>query len=1039
MLVLLFDILLLFCVLTGSALFSGVGHAVCTFMYGTFGYGCYLVIAALAYLGVWLIADKSIKLSIKSIVFLSLSALCLFCVFQAVSAYFIGIEVGSFGAFLADSYYSAQNGLSGYTCGGVISSLFVYPISKIMTYIGAYIVYAVLFIVFAVLSYMAIRADVNAKKVAKVKNVSSYKPAIEKKEDMPVSDDRPKEQEVYAENMRYQYPYPEQMPMEPAYAGAYPPVDDMGAEEYPNSQNTPAMQNSAPAKPKATAMGYSDNLMFDETSYFNHPIHSIENYYAGLGISGAPAVNTDGTLSSDYMSDGAPEQYENVNYIFGEQPILGTDDLEAASEQTHEAPRERAPRQSSIPVESVKPAEDETRETKDEPVRNFTRDTAVPEKTQPEPESKDFPRLSRRRDMDFENIVPDEQSSDVRGVTDKKNDNFVPERGRFTQDDINVASQDDDDDGFSDDFFSSRGRRVQDLFDDDYSEESEEEEPIDRFNVSDDDYLRPTSRSRAEDVRSSIFGDDAAFSETDEQPEIEEEPERPRVQINFPKGNEDEFMPPQKHDWKPYNPPSLDLLDTYNELGKTNAMEIEMNKAAIVDTLAEYKIDSEIMNVKIGCKVTRYDVMIKDKKNISNVMKYVNNIQFALKQPNINAYINYRMEAFSVEVPNRESGTIGLSSLLSDNSFINSKPGALVFGLGKTMESECKCLDITKMPHLLIAGTTGSGKSVCLNTLLVSLLYKYGPEDLRLILVDPKQVEFIAYDKLPQLMINEILHDVDKVIKALNWAIKEMERRYEVFSELSRKGIATKDINEYNSHVPEGEQKMCKIVIVLDEFGDLMMMAKKEIESRIVRLAQKARACGIHLILATQRPSVDVVTGLIKSNLPARICFKVNSFKDATTVFDKGGAEKLLGSGDMYFKLPDKADLERVQGCYISSDEVQRVTDYVKQHNETFFDQNASNFINAVKEEVAPSADDSASDDSKIDETYIRCLKACILSKSASVNMLQRKFGIGYMKACKIIDWMESMNYISQNVGSKPRSILLSMEEFISIYGDIED
>ena len=267
-----------------------------------------------------------------------------------------------------------------------------------------------------------------------------------------------------------------------------------------------------------------------------------------------------------------------------------------------------------------------------------------------------------------------------------------------------------------------------------------------------------------------------------------------------------------------------------------------------------YKISSEVANVTIGPSITRYDVIIHDKTNIKRSLGYRDAIAMELMKENVTAYLNYSKGALSIEVPNNKRSIVGLKSMLANSVFINSKKNSLTFALGKNVDGEVVCPDITKMPHLLVAGTTGSGKSICLSALLVSLLYKYGPEELRLILVDPKQVEFISYDKLPHLMINEIIYDVDKAIKALNWAIKEMERRYGLFKDMTEHGVATKNLDEYNAHLPEGEEKLPKIVVVLDEFGDLMLQAKKDIESRIIKLVQKARACGIHLILATQRP-----------------------------------------------------------------------------------------------------------------------------------------------------------------------------------------
>ena len=422
----------------------------------------------------------------------------------------------------------------------------------------------------------------------------------------------------------------------------------------------------------------------------------------------------------------------------------------------------------------------------------------------------------------------------------------------------------------------------------------------------------------------------------------------------------------------------------------------------------------------------------------------------ALKKENVNAYLNYSKGALSIEVPNSKRSVVGLKGMMQSTAYMNAKTNSLTFALGKNVEGACICPDITKMPHLLVAGTTGSGKSICLSSLLISLLYKYGPEELRFILVDPKQVEFISYDKLPHLMINEIIYDVDKAIKALNWAIKEMERRYTLFKEMTETGenakghvkVATKDINEYNSHLEEGLEKLPKIVIVLDEFGDLMLQAKKDIESRIIKLVQKARAAGIHLILATQRPSVDCITGLIKSNLPTRIGFKVGSFDDSRTIFDVGGAEKLLGRGDMYFRSAERPELMRIQGCFVDTPEVQRVTDFIKQHNETYFDQSVSDFINKVEEpEQTSSLAEGAesSEETKVDDTFIRALKYCVMSNAASVSMIQRRFPIGYIKACKIVDWMENMNYITKAEGSKSRKVLLSQEEFFNTYGDVDD
>jgi S-DNA-T family DNA segregation ATPase FtsK/SpoIIIE len=414
---------------------------------------------------------------------------------------------------------------------------------------------------------------------------------------------------------------------------------------------------------------------------------------------------------------------------------------------------------------------------------------------------------------------------------------------------------DDDDDVFSDDSFNSLGLRGGNDTPDSGERRRDNISPIPQEDVpiKEDKFDLPKNED--------IIANTPILKE--EKPAPEEKPK-------------EEEKP--KHVWKQYVRPTLDLLDDYPENNNVNTAEIEESKKIIVETLSNFRIASQIANVVVGPAITRYDVIIEDRTNIKNALKYKEAIAMALMKENVTAYLNYSKGAISIEVPNSTRTVVGLKGMLASSKFINSKPNTLTFALGKNVEGQVVCPDITKMPHLLVAGTTGSGKSICLSALIVSLLYKYGPEELRFILCDPKQVEFISYDKLPHLMINEIIYDVDKTIKALNWAIKEMERRYQLFKEMTEHGVATKNLTEYNAHLPEGEEKLPKIVIILDEFGDLMLQAKKEIESRIIRLVQKARACGIHLILATQRPSVDCITGLIKSNLPTRLGFKVNSY-----------------------------------------------------------------------------------------------------------------------------------------------------------------
>ena len=336
------------------------------------------------------------------------------------------------------------------------------------------------------------------------------------------------------------------------------------------------------------------------------------------------------------------------------------------------------------------------------------------------------------------------------------------------------------------------------------------------------------------------------------------------------------------------------------------------------------------------------------------------------------------------------------------------------------------------MPHLLVAGTTGSGKSVCLNVLLVSLLYKCSPEELRLVIVDPKRVEFSMFNNLPHLLIPEIISSSDKAINALNYLINEMEHRYELFEELY-----VKKLEEYNGteEVARGERpKLPYIVMVIDEMNDLMSSNKKEIEDRVTRIAQKARAAGIHLILATQRPSVDVITGTIKANLPSRIAFAVSSFIDSKTILDRVGAEKLLGKGDMLYYPQELPEPARIQCAFISNEELKNVIQFVKQNNECVFNEDAERQINKSNE--GNTTQSAGYDPNEVDSLMQDALKYVIEIGQASISKLQRHFALGFSRAGKIIDQMERLHYISPADGSKPRTVYITMDEYRQIYGE---
>lgn len=1055
MTILLFCFMLTVMLLTNRAIFMDFGGAICTFMYGTFGYASYFIVALLAYLGEWLVFEKKLKINLRCFILSALTVFMLFLLFHAVTT--AKYSMGSYGGYLAQCFNNASKGYKGYSFGGVISGIIVYPIAKGTTFIGAYVIFSLLTVACGVFAFLTLRSLVLGKLVARAH--SSAKETSSKEEEQSAQSGARVQtaDNLYSVNENHEI-------VTNVRQGEAPRSHTVGRAPAPKAEE--AKKNDDRFSPENlgrkilfqngefAAESYRRNMIYNEDSYFNHPVQNEGDYLRSFssnpsapadGQSAAQSANT--SYTSDYASqvENGGESDGTPSYVYGDEPVnnLGdrplyeekpnaddeyntyTVDENSSADYVEDAPdteispdfTEPAAPHSESNLYDLKSDEQPAviEPKREQPATDrFTpqADNPAPAPVEPKPEPVEPPKPAEK---------PRERGSSLFDLFSSSNPRLNSDRR--VEPDVSALSSDRN---------GRRDRSRENLFDDEEGGNlfSDQTPLVDRG-------MSTESGRTAERPAPERSVPERPVPETPARKPVAAEPKQPVEEAPKPVVEEK-----PKHVWKKYVRPSLDLLDDYPENTNVNTAEIEESKQIICDTLADYRIDSRISNVVVGPAITRYDVIIEDRTNIKNALKYREAIAMALMKENVNAYLNYSKGAISIEVPNSSRCVVGLKTMLASSTFLNSKPNSLTFTLGKNVEGQVVCPDITKMPHLLVAGTTGSGKSICLSTLIISLLYKYGPEELRFILVDPKQVEFISYDKLPHLMINEIIYDVDKAIKALNWAIKEMERRYQLFKEMTEKGIATKNLTEYNAHLPEGEEKLPKIVVILDEFGDLMLQAKKDIESRIIRLVQKSRACGIHLILATQRPSVDCITGLIKSNLPTRIGFKVNSFDDARCIFDIGGAEKLLGKGDLYFRSAENPELARIQGCFIDTHEVQKVTDFVKQNNETYFDQSVSDFINTVEEEptdVPADGGDMGGDTSKVDDTFIKALKFCVTSNQASVSMIQRRFPIGYMKACKIIDWMENMNYITQSEGSKPRKVLLSREEFIQRYGDVDD
>ena len=472
--------------------------------------------------------------------------------------------------------------------------------------------------------------------------------------------------------------------------------------------------------------------------------------------------------------------------------------------------------------------------------------------------------------------------------------------------------------------------------------------------------------------------------------------------------------------------PDISLLNINESNNTMSNQEIIKNGKIIEKTLDNFNMDCQITSINKGPVITCYELKPAPGIKLSRIVSLADNISMALGSSDI------RIEApipgktvVGIEVANKFKDSVGLREILESSEFVNSKSD-VPLTLGKDVEGNIIVESISDMPHLLIAGATGSGKSVCINTIITNILYKSSPNDVRLMLIDPKVVELSVYNGIPHLLI-PVVTNPKKAGYALNWAVDEMERRYKLFAEAQ-----VRDIKGYNKKkIKEGKisEKIPKIVIIVDELADLMMVSSNEIEDYIARLAQMARACGMHLILATQRPSVDVITGTIKANIPSRIAFAVSSAVDSRTILDMSGAEKLLGRGDMLFYPSSYSKPKRIQGAFISDEEVERLVDFVKLNNE-------NSEINK-QSLIASQINNKEKDDNlDLDPLFADAINYVLGDEQASISYLQRKLKVGYSRAARIVDQMEELGIIGPHEGSKPRKLLKTKEEIDDLLGD---
>lgn len=457
--------------------------------------------------------------------------------------------------------------------------------------------------------------------------------------------------------------------------------------------------------------------------------------------------------------------------------------------------------------------------------------------------------------------------------------------------------------------------------------------------------------------------------------------------------------------------PSLDLLKSSDD--KATPGNIYKNAELIQKCLENFGIQVSVGDVNVGPTVTQYTIKPKEGVKLTNIVSRQNDLALALSAKSL------RIEApipgknlVGMEIPNKIAAKVTLKEIIKSTEFKSVK-SKLAIALGRDVSGEAVAIDLEKMPHLLIAGSTGSGKSVCINTIITALLFNNSPQDLKILLVDPKRVELTNYNKIPHLL-TEVVTEVDKTVSALKWAVWEMERRYKMFEELGRRNIIA-----YNSS-PGPEGRLPYIVIIIDELADLMATSAKDVEASIVRLAQMARATGMHLVIATQRPSVDVLTGLIKANITSRVAFATASQVDSRTILDVGGAEKLLGNGDMLFLGNGLNRPRRLQGCFVSDGEIDDLVSYLKEHGEPEYDPAILSF------KSGKSGNSPTGNGADEDELYDEAIETVMQAGKASASLLQRRLKVGYARAARLLDILEETGVIGPADGAKPRDVFLN-------------
>ena len=983
----LFSVVVLLILCTRSLIFGSIGVWIHSVLLGAFGYMAYPLFVAVGYLSVTsLIGVRFIK-NRKVFAWISLLIVCVALIVHISATYSWSLE-----GYISQCFNSAET-FPGATVCGWFGGILAYLLSSLLTKVGAIVILSVL----TILCGYALYLKAKGKKLQLFSKESTEKPKNEQQAPAPT------------EIPLYQQPTaPVSEPTRPVYnpvmetevsVGQRPGVqlsDEPIVNQNPNTAFSPfGTADSMRSEENKNSIDNAREFLFGGTPAENYQRNLI--FDPNARVNQRPGYNpaTAESLPNNGYTPSYTKAYEQaVNNDELNRPAKVFTDYASESKQndslyTLDAPVEPTPAPTVERPTFVAPQVDEPisyreEEKEEEPVAQ----TPAREETE-----------YRRHDyMDLFST----SNPNIFGREEEKEEEPIQEEREI----FRFSREEEPELGRGRDIFDEPERDAYSLRGDYEEPRSFDREPTSDFEITE----RETPRS----------------FEVSREPERVVEPSKP-VAPPPP-------APPKPRIIRPYVRVPLDDFDCRDVEPTSNLAEVEETKANILATLDEFKVSgASIASVTFGPTVTRYNVTIPRNISPRKVVALDQSIAISLHSAGVNIYPNYEDGVVSIEVPNKDRQFVQLGCMLTGDTFVNAKPSSLMFTMGKDVGNRKVYGDISKMIHLLVAGSSGSGKSVFLGSLIISLIYKYSPEELRLILIDPKKTEFVLYNDLPHLMINEIITDVNKAVQSLNWAIGEMNRRYTLFEQMSRSGTYVVNLDQYNTHVDKSE-KLPKIVIIIDELADLMLAAKKEVEDRIQNLTQKARAAGIHLIVATQRPSIDVITGVIKSNLATRIAFAVATDVDSRVILDQSGAQKLLGKGDFLYTMQGINTPVRVQSAFISPEDSQRVVNFIKANNEAYYDEAATAYINNTR---GDGGSDGGMSGEEVEGVYIEALRFVILSGSASISMIQRKCSVGYNKAGKIVEWMEDMGYISAFDGAKARKVLISKEEFESKYGTL--